>query len=122
MAEYNLRSVHISCIYYLYSLKHLTATELCEHCEEDKATISRALVFLEKNDYLVCESVLTKRYNSPLTLTEKGKAVGKKIAERISEVLEEFREGLTEDERKVFYNSLSFISNKLESVARRNKE
>ena len=49
MAEYDLRSPHISCLYYLYSSEGLTATELCERCEEDKATISRSLDYLEKN-------------------------------------------------------------------------
>ena len=49
MVEYGLRSAHISCLYYLYSAEALTATELCELCEEDKATISRALVYLEEN-------------------------------------------------------------------------
>ena len=43
MAEYNLRSAHISCLYYLYLSEGLTATELCERCEEDKATVSRAV-------------------------------------------------------------------------------
>ena len=43
MAAYHLRSAHVSCLYYIYSLDGVTAAELCEHCEEDKATISRAL-------------------------------------------------------------------------------
>ena len=40
MQEYNLKNSHISCLYYLYVSNGLTATELCERCEEDKATIS----------------------------------------------------------------------------------
>ncbi|MBQ3057758.1 MAG: winged helix-turn-helix transcriptional regulator [Clostridia bacterium] len=80
MAEYNLRSVHISCLYYLYTVDGLTATDLCERCEEDKATISRALDFLEQNNFLTCEAKYAKRYRSPLVLTEKGIDVGKKIA------------------------------------------
>ena len=47
MAEYGLRSAHISCLYYLYGETDLTATDLCERCEEDKATISRALDYLD---------------------------------------------------------------------------
>ena len=43
MANYELRSPHISCLYYLYIFDELTSKELCEHCEEDKATISRSL-------------------------------------------------------------------------------
>ena len=40
MAAYHLRSAHVSCLYYIYSLDGVTAAELCEHCEEDKATIT----------------------------------------------------------------------------------
>ena len=52
MAEYNLRSAHVSCLYYLYTNKGATATDLCERCEEDKATISRALDYLENGGYI----------------------------------------------------------------------
>ena len=37
MAEFDLKSPHVSCLYYLYGADSLTATELCEICEEDKA-------------------------------------------------------------------------------------
>ena len=118
MAEYGLRSAHISCLYYLYSSKSATATDLCERCEEDKATISRALDYLETNGYLTCESKTSKRYKSPFTLTEKGMEVGKKIADKINGVLEEISGGLTEEERVAFYHSLSIISDSLDVVSK----
>ena len=34
MAEFNLKSTHVSCLYYLYSAKNITSTDLCELCEE----------------------------------------------------------------------------------------
>lgn len=118
MAEYHLRSAHISCLYYLYSAKCATATDLCERCEEDKATISRALDYLEMNGYLRCESKSAKRYKSPLVLTEKGVAVGKKISDKIDRVLDEISVGLTEEERSAFYRSLSIISDSLDAVSK----
>ena len=66
MAKYNLRSAHVSCLYYLYTGNGATATDLCERCEEDKATISRALDYLETNGYSTCKSKSAKRYKSPL--------------------------------------------------------
>ena len=114
MAEYGLRSTHVTCLYYLYSSESLTATELCERCEEDKATISRALDFLEENDYIACESKYAKRYNSKITLTEKGKDVGKRITDKINFVLDEICIDLTEAERDEFYRSLAIISDSLE--------
>ena len=120
MAEYNLRSAHVSCLYYLYTSKGATATDLCERCEEDKATISRALDYLENNGFITCELERTKRYRSPLVLTEKGAIIGKKIADKIDGVLNEISVGLTDAERYEFYRCLSVISECIEAVA--NKE
>ncbi len=116
MAEYNLRSAQISCLYYIYTLKEATATDLCERCEEDKATISRALDYLETNGYIVREVESAKRYKSPLSLTDKGLEVSKKIADKIDNVLDTIGVGLTEKERVDFYRSLSIISDRLERV------
>ena len=118
MADYNLRGAHVSCLYYLYMGESMTATDLCERCEEDKATISRALDYLETNGYLTCETKNTKRYKSPLVLTEKGRVVGKKITERVDRVLDAIGTSLTEEERIAFYRSLSIISDSLEAVSK----
>lgn len=117
MAEYNLRSSHISCLYFLYSTNNLTATDLTERCEEDKATISRALDYLETNGYLTCKSKCTKRYKSPISLTPKGEAVGKEIADKIDCVLKDVSDCLTQTERIAFYRSLSTISENLERIS-----
>ena len=118
MAEYNLRSAHVSCLYYIYTLNSATATDLCERCEEDKATISRALDYLDTNGYITREVESTKRYKSPLLLTDKGKEVGKKNADKISGVLDKISAGLTEEERVAFYRSLAIISDSLDAVSK----
>ena len=117
MAEFGLRSAHVSCLYYLYINKGSTATELCEKCEEDKATISRAVDFLEKNDFITCDSKNAKRYKSPLILTKKGNTIGEKIAKKIDAVLNEIGACLSEEERENFYQSLSTISKSIENFA-----
>lgn len=122
MADYNLRSAHVSCLYYLYVGENMTATDLCERCEEDKATISRALDYLETNGYLICESKNAKRYKSPLILTEKGRAAGEKISEKIDRVLDAISTSLTEEERVAFYRSLSKISDSLETVSQNGEQ
>ena len=122
MAAYHLRSVHVSCLYYIYSLNGVTSAELCEHCEEDKATISRALEYLESNGFIVRNSGWAKRYRSPLLLTEKGQEAGKRIAEKISAVLDTVSRTLTEDERATFYRTLSAISRSLEAIAQNSEE
>ena len=116
MAEYNLKSVHVSCLYYLYKANTLTAKELCDLCAEDKANISRNIKFLESEGYVYCQAKTQKRYQSALLLTPKGQEVGKCLAEKIDTVLVDASEGLTEENRKIFYESLSLICNNLEKI------
>lgn len=118
MANYELRSPHISCLYYLYISKELTSKELCEHCEEDKATISRSLDYLEKNGYLVCKTKSKKRYNAPFELTDRGMRAGKRIADKIASVLDEISTGITPEDREVFYRTLNIISENIDNVAK----
>ena len=115
MAAYNLRSAHVSCLYYMYIQEGITATELCEKCEEDKATVSRALDYLEQTGFVA--GTKAKRYKSPLMLTEKGALVGKQIADKIDAVLEEVSVVLSEEERYAFYHSLAIISESIDAVA-----
>ena len=117
MAQYELRSQHVSCLYYLYVTQGLTATDLCERCDEDKASISRAIEYLEANGYVSCQSKSSKRYKSPLLLTEKGAEAGKRIADKIDLVLEWVSRAMSEGERVEFYRNLTKISDELAKVA-----
>ena len=122
MAAYNLRSIHVSCLYPLYLSDGLTATELCERCEEDKATISRALDYLEKEGYLTCQSKTAKRYKSPITLTDSGSLVSQKIADKIDGVLHDVSVCLSDEDRKDFYRFLTLISDNLDTIAKKFEE
>jgi DNA-binding MarR family transcriptional regulator len=119
MSEYNFRNIHVSCLYQLYLSNGLTSTELCERCEEDKATISRAIEYLEKNGYLVCQSKTAKRYKSPIMLTDSGVAVGKQIADKIDVVLQDVSSCLSDEERKEFYRCLTMISDRLDTISKK---
>jgi len=118
MKNYELRSPHISCLYYLYTSEGITSKELCGRCEEDKATISRSLDYLEKNNYLVCKSDGKKRYNATFELTERGMRAGKRIADKIADVLDEISTGISAEERASFYRNLNIISENIDKVAK----
>lgn len=117
MSKYSLNGTHVSCLYYLYSSKGLTAKELCEKCGEDKATISRSLDYLESGGYLICKSKVARKYKTPIILTEKGMEVGKEIADKIDLVLDKVSVELTDRERSDFYRYLSLISNNLDMIS-----
>lgn len=116
MAEYDLKSPHVSCLYYLNKSNNLTASMLCEICDEDKANISRSIKHLEKNGFLICDSNEKRRYAHPLKLTKKGEEVSAKIAEKIDNILSTTSEGMTEDERNNFYKCLSIINANLQKI------
>ena len=99
----------------------MTATDLCEHCEEDKATISRALDYLESNGFITRPSETSKRYKSPLYLTDLGREVGKKISDKVNGVLDDVSRCLTEKDRAVFYRALSAISDNLDAISKNNE-
>lgn len=114
MTELGLKSPHVSCLYYLYKEESLTAKELSDICDEDKAAISRSILTLEKLGYLSCESESKKRYKAPLVLTEQGRVVAKKIAEKIDSVLDFVSDAILEDERAKFYENLNSVCENLQ--------
>ena len=81
--------------------------------------MSRALDFLEKNDYLVCLSDAKKRYNSPLKLTEKGESVAKVVVEKIDSVLAQTAETMSEEDRMKMYQMLTIVERSLSEYCRR---
>lgn len=116
MSEFELKTPHVSCIYYLYKKEKLTSKELCDICEENKASISRSIEYLEKNGYIRCLDQAKKRYKNPLVLTEKGLEVGKRIEEKIDNILAKSSEGLSEQEREIFYKSFGIICDNLQKI------
>ena len=71
---------------------------------------------IEKNGYITCASGAGKRYKSPLRLTERGKAVGHAIGEKIMRIVEAASEGLSEAERQTMYRALALVSENLERI------
>ena len=116
MSSFGLKSTHVSILYYLYKEDGLTAKELCDVCEEDKAAVSRSILALEKEGYIGCESKTEKRYKSPIKLTDKGRQTGKQIVEKIDRILNSASLGLSEENRNIFYQSLELITENLKNI------
>ncbi len=115
--EFNLKSSHVSCLYYLFKEKgNLTAKEICDICEEDKAAVSRSLDYLESQGYIVCESKTEKKYNSNILLTEKGEEIGKIVAQKVDIAVEASSDGITEEKRAILYECLEIISENLQKI------
>ena len=124
MAEFQLKSPHVSCLYYLYKQPGMTAAELCELCEEDKAAISRSILYLEKNGYLSRDGRSAdggargggKHYRVPLLLTESGADIAARLVVRIDRVLDMVSAGVSVEDRAVMYRALEQINRNLRVI------
>ncbi|MBQ8540300.1 MAG: winged helix-turn-helix transcriptional regulator [Clostridia bacterium] len=116
MTEYNLKASNVTCLFYLG--KHtegLTATELCALCMEDKAAVSKSLAVLKAEGY-VNQPDDGKKYKLKYVITPSGKKVYDEINIVIGKVVEMVGEGLTDEERNIFYKSLGIIVNNLDTL------
>lgn len=120
MAEFNLKTPHTSCLYYLYKMGNMTAKEMCDVCEEDKAAISRSIDYLEGQGFIKCDSKTEKRYKSELFLSEKGKLIAQKVAQKVDKIVAQASAGLGGEDREVLYRSLNLISDNLKKISNKN--
>ena len=116
MSEFNLKSSHVSCLYYIYKYGSLTPKELCDLCGEDKANISRSLRYLEENGYLIVDAKYNKKYQRPIELTFEGYKIGKLLNEKINKILNYASEGLSDENRKIMYHGLNLINERLNKI------
>lgn len=116
MSKFNLKSSHMTCLYFLYKEGKMTSKELCDACEEDKSIISKSLKFLEKRDFVECLDDVKKRYNSSFVLTKKGINVGVEIVNKVDEILGHACDGINFENLTVFYKGLLKINYNLEKT------
>lgn len=114
MEDYGLQSVHVMCLYYLARANDgIVAGELAKLTLEDKAAISRAVTLLAQKGYVTYDS---RKYNTPVRLTEEGKAVAAYIDEKANRaVLAGKDDALTPEQRDAFYASLAVIGKNLQT-------
>lgn len=112
MKEFGLKAVHVMCIFYLHgNPQGLTNTELVKMTLEDKAAISRALCLLKEKGLIRGEE---KRHKGLVSLTEEGERVACSIGHAAKKAVEAGGDGLTDENREIFYSSLNKIAENLE--------
>ena len=115
MQQFGLKSFHVSCLYYINKFEDgLTATELCNLCEEDKGAISRSIDFLVQHGFVQYDNDDNKKkYRAKIHLTLTGKEVAKRVNTITEKAVEIGSTGLTDNERETMYKCLEIISNNL---------
>jgi len=111
MTELGLRGTHVMCLFFLSRHPEpLTAAQLSRLCAEDRAAVSRTVAELHRRGYIDIEA---PRYRAQLRLTPEGQELALRLDGLIRRWVGFGGEGLTEEERSVFYRVLSRIADNL---------
>lgn len=105
---------------YLTAMTHypqgVTAAQLCEVCDRDKAAVSRVLSEMEDKRLIRRITPCDHSYRALLTLTEEGRAAADFVFQRGQSAVNTVGRDLTDTEREVFYTALNKIATNLEEV------
>lgn len=119
--KYELKSMHVSCLYNLYRFNALTQVELIELCEENKAAISRTLCYLIDNGYVKIDNPDAK-YKKSYSLTKKGIEMSEIIQNRVNSILEKASGSIPVIDRKKMYECLRKIDENLREIITQNNK
>ena len=117
MVNYGLKGPHAQ---YLIAMDRfpdgVTAAQLSSICERDKAAVSRAITELETAK-LVQRPSANPSYRALLTLTERGKHAAAQLIRTAELAVEQAGQGLTEENRTVFYAAFHQIAANLQRMS-----
>ncbi|MGN1020725.1 MAG: MarR family winged helix-turn-helix transcriptional regulator [Aristaeellaceae bacterium] len=119
MTEFGLKGTHVMCLFFLHrNPAGLTAAQLCQLCEEDKAAISRTVSLLQEKGYV---EGADRRYRAALRLTEAGQDIARRIDGLCAQWVELGSTGLPEADREAFYRALELIAGNLQEAVSQGK-
>lgn len=94
----------------------ITAAQLCEICDKDKAAISRSLSELEEKGMVSRERTGTGSYRASLHLTRQGEEAARAVGDKARQAVEQAGIGLEDDQRQIFYRVLALIAENLHTI------
>ena len=117
MARYGLKGSHVQCMMaMLQRSEGVTVSQLCELCDKDKAAVSRDIAELEEKS-MVERRGAEKLYRAPIRLTELGQATARQVSGIVQTAVELAGERLTDEDRRVFYQTLDLIAGNLRRIS-----
>ena len=119
MEKYGLKGPYAQ---YLVTMSHcpegITAAQLSEMCDKDKAAVSRALAELERRALVTREMANDTAYRALVRLTEEGASAARYVCDKVKQAVDLAGRGLTEQDRQLFYANLRRISGNLHSISK----
>lgn len=117
MAKYGLKGPHAQCLLAMSRYPEgITSSQLCTVCDKDKAAISRTVAELEREGMVERNSKGTNRYRALLKLTEQGETAAQRVEDRAKLAVEKAGEGMTGEQREIFYQILHLIAGHLQII------
>ncbi len=96
----------------------LTATQLCDVCDKDKAAISRVIVELEQKGLVMRAAHNSTYYRARLKLTPKGQEIADEIAHLAQIAVNKATQGMSEEHRRIMYECLGLIATNLRAICK----
>ena len=93
----------------------VTASQLCELCDRDKAAVSRITAEMEKKGLVIRDG---SHYRTKLFLTPAGKEAAQFVCKRAVVAVQEAGKGLSDEERQVFYAVLDRFVADLQALSK----
>ncbi len=107
---------------YLTALLHnpdgITATQLCEICDKDKAAISRVISELEEKGLVTRISSNDTFYRAKLKLTEQGASIANQVDRAANTAVEMATKGMSVEDRSIMYECLGLIATNLRDICK----
>ena len=114
MKRYGLKGNYA--IYFTRLHEHpegITSTALAALCGKDKADVSRDMTLLEKAGFVERQH----GYRAPITLTAQGRILTDQIIQKAELAVRCIGQGLTDQEREIFYRTLDSITANLQAIS-----
>lgn len=96
----------------------LTAAQLCEICDINKAAVSRAMAEMEEKNLIVRRSDNNRLYRAKVFLTDTGRQAAEFVHRRASSAVAAAGSALSDEERDVMYRSLDLIAARLQTLTK----
>lgn len=107
---------------YLMIMRHhpdgITAAQLSELCDKDKAAVSRVLAEMTEKGLVLRKTENDTAYRAKLVLTEEGHRIAEIVSQRGMQAVDAVGNELSSEERKNFYSTLDYIASKLQLISK----
>jgi DNA-binding MarR family transcriptional regulator len=117
MEKYGLKGAYAQYLRILTRFPEgMTAAQLVEIGDRDKAAISRVVAEMEEKGLVKRLTAGNHQYRAAIVLTAEGRRAAEYVAERATAIVSKAVEGLTDEARSAMYASLELICSNLQNI------